>query len=213
VHTPSRLRQLPQSKPASWAIGAASLALPRRRSPAFEHSSRSRYLSRLTTVSCHGGRSVDRPGPGQAPLGGLPCGLTALASRSQASARVRRLLHRFSMFSQSNRHFSATGWEDTKGPLTGMKPSHGSAHLSTSQQRKALIMKPVRILLATAMAAGTVLLSASAASAATPPPAPTFGHHVSTCARTMGFSGAHNPSVMRGGMSGMDMTMTTSPVA
>ena len=77
-------------------------------------------------------------------------------------------------------------------------------------------MKPVRILLATAMAAGTVLLSASAASAAsaaTPTPGPMFGQHVSTCARTMGFSGTHNPSVMRDGMSGMDMTMTTSPVA
>jgi len=74
-------------------------------------------------------------------------------------------------------------------------------------------MKPARILLATAMAAGTVLLPASAASAATPTPGPTFGQHVSTCARTMGFSGTRNPSVMRDGMSGMDMTMTTSPDA
>ncbi len=74
-------------------------------------------------------------------------------------------------------------------------------------------MKPVRILLATAMAAGTVLVSASAASAATPTPGPGFGQHVSNCARTMGFSGTHNPSVMGGEMSGMDMAMMTSPVA
>jgi hypothetical protein len=74
-------------------------------------------------------------------------------------------------------------------------------------------MKPARILLATAMAAGTVLFSTSAASAATPTPGPTFGQHVSTCSTTMGFSGSHNPSVMGGDMSGMDMSMTTSPVA
>jgi len=74
-------------------------------------------------------------------------------------------------------------------------------------------MKPVRILLATAVAAGTVMVSASAASAATPTPGPTFGEHVPTCATTMEFSGTHNPSVMIGGMSGMDMTTTTSPVA
>ncbi|MEP7036368.1 MAG: hypothetical protein ABI934_12325 [Actinomycetota bacterium] len=74
-------------------------------------------------------------------------------------------------------------------------------------------MKPVRILFATAVAAGTVLLSASAASAATPTPGPTFGQHVSTCARTMGFSGTHNPAHMGDGMSGMDMAMTTSPAA
>jgi hypothetical protein len=74
-------------------------------------------------------------------------------------------------------------------------------------------MKPVRILLATALAAGTVLLSASAASAATPTQGPTLGQHVSNCATTMGLSGTHNPSVMGDGMSGMDMAMTTSPVA
>lgn len=86
------------------------------------------------------------------------------------------------------------------------------AHLRTSRPRKALLMKPARILLATAMAAGTVLLPASAASAATPTPGPTFGQHVSSCAKTMGFSGTHNPSVMPGGMS-MDMAITTPPVA
>ncbi len=73
-------------------------------------------------------------------------------------------------------------------------------------------MKPVRILLATALAAGTVLLSAAAASAATPAPGPTFGQHVSECAQTMGFSGTHNPSMMRAGMPDMDMTLMTSTV-
>jgi len=71
-------------------------------------------------------------------------------------------------------------------------------------------MKPVRLLLATALAAGTVLLSAAAASAATPAPGPTFGTHVSNCAQTMGFSGTHNPAMMREGMPSMDMTMTAS---
>ena len=70
-------------------------------------------------------------------------------------------------------------------------------------------MKPVRLLLATALAAGTVLLSAAAASAATTAPDPTVGQHVSDCAQTMGFSGTHNPAMMR---ERMDMTMTTSPV-
>lgn len=74
-------------------------------------------------------------------------------------------------------------------------------------------MKPVRLLLATALAAGTVLLSAAAASAATTAPDPAFGQHVSDCAQTMGFSGMHNPAMMREGLTGMDMTMTTSPVA
>ena len=124
-----------------------------------------------------------------------------------------RLLHRFSMFPQPNRHFSTTGCEDTEGSLVERNRYMGPAHLRTSNRRKALIMKSVRILVATAMAAGTVLLSASAASAATPNPGPAFGQHVSDCAKTMGFSGTHNPSVMHGGMSGMDMAMTTSPVA
>lgn len=69
-------------------------------------------------------------------------------------------------------------------------------------------MKPVRLLLATALAAGTVLLSAAAASAAMPAPGPTYGPHVSDCAQTMGFSGTHNPATMRKGMSEMDMTLT-----
>jgi len=124
-----------------------------------------------------------------------------------------RLLHRFSMFAQSNRYFSATGLKTPKVPRRERNRHMGPAHLRTSRQRKALIMKPVRILLATAVAAGTVLLSASAASAATPTPGPTFGQHVSNCATTMGFSGTHNPAVMGGGMSGMDTAMTTSPVA
>lgn len=73
-------------------------------------------------------------------------------------------------------------------------------------------MKPVRLLLATALAAGTVLLSAAAASAAPPAPGPMFGTHVADCAQTMGFSGTHNPAMMQEGMSGMDMTLTTSTV-
>jgi len=72
-------------------------------------------------------------------------------------------------------------------------------------------MKPVRLLLATALAAGTVLLSAAAASAATPAPGPTFGTHVSDCAQAMGFSGTHNPAMTQG-MSGMDIALTTSTV-
>jgi len=57
-------------------------------------------------------------------------------------------------------------------------------------------MNPVRILLATALAAGTVLLSAAGASAAAPDPGPALGQHVSVCAQTMGLSGTHNPSNM-----------------
>ena len=74
-------------------------------------------------------------------------------------------------------------------------------------------MNPVRILLTTALAAGTVLLSAGAASAAMPAPGPSFGQHVSDCASTttMGFSGTHNPGVMLQGTPGMDMDMSTSP--
>ena len=71
-------------------------------------------------------------------------------------------------------------------------------------------MKPTRLLFATALAAGSVLLPAFAAFAATPAPGPTFGTHVSDCAQRMGFSGAHNPAMMREGMSGMDMDLTTS---
>ena len=59
-------------------------------------------------------------------------------------------------------------------------------------------MNPVRILLATALAAGTVMLSATGASAAAPDPGPAFGQHVSACAKTMSFSGAHNPGVHHG---------------
>ena len=70
-------------------------------------------------------------------------------------------------------------------------------------------MNPVRILLTTALAAGTVLLSAGAASASMPAPGPSFGQHVSDCASTRGFSGTHNPGFMLQGMPGMDMS--TSP--
>ena len=117
------------------------------------------------------------------------------------------------MFCQSNRHFSAAGLQTPKAFPGGKETATWVLRIcAIHNNERQLIMKPVRILLATGMAAGTVLLSASAASAATPTPGPTFGHHVSTCARTMGFSGSHNPSVMGGGMSGMDMAMTASPV-
>jgi len=72
-------------------------------------------------------------------------------------------------------------------------------------------VNPVRILLPTALAVGAVLLSAGAASAAAPTPGPSFGQHVSDCARTMGFSGTHNPGVMLQGAPGMGMDMSTSP--
>ena len=72
-------------------------------------------------------------------------------------------------------------------------------------------MKPVRILLTTALAAGTVLLSSGAASAAMPEPGPSFGEHVSECASTMGFSGKHNPGLMLKATPGMYRDMSTSP--
>jgi len=81
-----------------------------------------------------------------------------------------------------------------------------------SPPRKALIMNPVRILLATALAAGTAVLSAGGASAAAPEPGPAFGQHVSQCAKTMGFSGTHNPGVMHQGKSGWDGVTMTSPM-
>ena len=77
-------------------------------------------------------------------------------------------------------------------------------------------MHKVRVLVTTTLAAGTLLLSAGAASAATPTPVPMTGQQISQCARTMGFSGTHNPATMRQGMSEMDMTTTmttTSPTA
>jgi Spy/CpxP family protein refolding chaperone len=74
-------------------------------------------------------------------------------------------------------------------------------------------MKTSRILLATALAAGTILLPAAGASAATPDPGPAFGQHVSGCAKTMGgSSGGHNPGMHQGktGSAGMTSTMTMS---
>ena len=70
-------------------------------------------------------------------------------------------------------------------------------------------MRTARILLATALAAGAVVLPAAAASAATPDPGPAFGKHVSECAQTMGFSGTHNPGMHQGksGWDGMTCTM------
>lgn len=69
-------------------------------------------------------------------------------------------------------------------------------------------MNPVRLLLTAALTAGTFLLSAAGASAAVPAPGPAYGHHVALCAKTMGFSGTHNPGVMHQGKSGWD-GMTT----
>jgi len=68
-------------------------------------------------------------------------------------------------------------------------------------------MNTVRILLVTALGAGTVLLSAGGASAAAPSPGPAFGHHVSECAKTMdGLSAGHNPGMHQGKMGWDDTT-------
>ena len=72
-------------------------------------------------------------------------------------------------------------------------------------------MNPVRLLLAAALTAGTVLLSAAGASAAVPAPGPAYGHHVALCAKTMGFSGTqtgrHAPGQI--GMGRHDDLLTT----
>jgi len=67
-------------------------------------------------------------------------------------------------------------------------------------------MTPVRILFATALAAGTVLLSAAGASAATPDPGPAFGQHISEHAKTTGFSAIHNPGMHQGKAGHEDMS-------
>jgi len=68
-------------------------------------------------------------------------------------------------------------------------------------------MRTARILLATALAVGAVVLPAAGASATTSDPGPAFGTHVFECAQTMGFSGTHNPG-MHQGKSGWDGGMT-----
>ena len=74
-----------------------------------------------------------------------------------------------------------------------------------------MIMNSVRILLGAALASGTVVLSAAGASAAAPAPGPTFGQHVSQCAKAMGgFSGEHNPSMMAN-QEGMGTTTCPMP--
>lgn len=70
-------------------------------------------------------------------------------------------------------------------------------------------MNTVRIVFAATLVAGTVLLPSSGASAATPDQGPAFGQHVSQCAKTMGFSGLHNPG-MHQGKSGWDHMMSAS---
>lgn len=67
-------------------------------------------------------------------------------------------------------------------------------------------MNTVRIVFAATLVAGTVLLPSSGASAATSDRGPAFGQHVSQCAKHMGFTGAHNPS-MHQGKSGGDHMM------
>ncbi len=66
-------------------------------------------------------------------------------------------------------------------------------------------MRTARILLATALAVGAVVLPAAGASATTSDPGPAFGTHVSECAQTMDFSGTHNPGMHQGksGWNGM----------
>lgn len=58
--------------------------------------------------------------------------------------------------------------------------------------------KKVRIVFAATLIAGGVLLPSFGASAATPDRGPAFGQHVSQCAKTMGFSGTHNPGMHEG---------------
>jgi len=69
-------------------------------------------------------------------------------------------------------------------------------------------MNSARIVLATALAGGALVLSAGGASAATADPAAAaYGHHVSECAKTMGFTGTMNPG-MHQGKSGWVASMT-----
>ena len=69
-------------------------------------------------------------------------------------------------------------------------------------------MNTVRILLTAVIAAGAVVLPVAGASAATPNPGPAFGQHVSEYARTMAFSGTHNPGLHQGGAGWDGMTCT-----
>jgi len=70
-------------------------------------------------------------------------------------------------------------------------------------------MNSARIVLATALAGGALVLSAGGASAAAAAPAAAaFGNHVSQCAKTMGFSGTMNPGAMHQGKSGWEPGMT-----
>ena len=52
-----------------------------------------------------------------------------------------------------------------------------------------------RLIVSTILTAGLLALPAAPALAA---PSSNFGSHVSACARTMGFSGSHNPGMHRG---------------
>lgn len=69
-------------------------------------------------------------------------------------------------------------------------------------------MRTARIALATALAAGAVLLPSAGASATTSDPGgPAFGRHVSECAKTVGFSATHNPGMHQGRSASTGMGM------
>lgn len=70
-------------------------------------------------------------------------------------------------------------------------------------------MNTVRVVLA-GLAAGTVLLPSTGALAAAPDPGPSFGQHVSECARTTGLSAIHNPGMHQGKSGWQGMSCTTS---
>jgi len=65
---------------------------------------------------------------------GLPNGHLRGLSHGHGQRVLARLLHRFSMFPQSNRHSSATEFRTPKGPPAGSTPPRGScasAHFTT----------------------------------------------------------------------------------
>ena len=66
-------------------------------------------------------------------------------------------------------------------------------------------MRTMRLAVATAVAIGVALGPAAAARADSPAPGPAYGQHVAQCAKTMGFSGTHNPGMHHGkaGWNGM----------
>ena len=65
--------------------------------------------------------------------------------------------------------------------------------------------KTIKTLTALTLVGSSLLVAAPAQAA--PAPAASYGQHVSACARTMGFDGAHNPG-MHQGRSGWDPSHT-----